>query len=66
MGYSDSDWAGDIDDRKSTTSFVFYMEDTVFTWNSKKQFIITLSTCEAEYIATTTCICHSIWLRRLL
>jgi hypothetical protein len=44
----------------------FYMEDTVFTWNSKKQFIITLSTCEAEYIATTTCICHSIWLRRLL
>jgi hypothetical protein len=66
VGYSDNDWAGDIDDRKSTTSFFFYMEDTVFTWNSKKQFIITLSTCEAEYIATTTCICHSIWLRRLL
>ncbi|KAG6507176.1 hypothetical protein ZIOFF_032517 [Zingiber officinale] len=48
-GYSDSDWGGDIDDRKSTTGFVFFMGDTAFTWMSKKQPIITLSTCEAEY-----------------
>jgi hypothetical protein len=66
VGYSDSDCAGDIDDRKSTTSFVFYMEDTTFTWSSKKQSIVTLSTCEVEYIATTSCVCNSIWLRRLL
>jgi hypothetical protein len=66
MGYSDSDSARDIDDRKSTTSFVFYMEDTTFTWSSKKQSIVTLSTCEAEYIATTSCVCNSIWLRRIL
>ena len=66
MGYSDSDSARDIDDRKSTTSFVFYMEDTTFTWSSKKQSIVTLSTCEAEYIATTSCVCYSIWLKRLL
>jgi hypothetical protein len=31
VGYSDSDWARNMDDKKSTTSFVFYMEDTVFT-----------------------------------
>jgi hypothetical protein len=66
MDYSDSDSARDIDDRKSTTSFVFYMEDTTFTWSSKKQSIVTLSTCEAEYIATTSCVCNSIWLRRIL
>jgi len=66
MGYSDSDWAGDMDDRKSTTCFVLYMGNTAFTWSSKKQSIVTLSTCEAEYIAITACVCHSIWLRRLL
>ena len=34
--HGDSDWAGDTDDRKSTTSFVFYIGDTAFTWTSKK------------------------------
>ena len=66
VGYSDSDWSGDIDDRKSTSGFVFYMGDTAFTWMSKKQPIVTLSTCEAEYVAATSCVCHAIWLRNLL
>ena len=66
VGYSDSDWAGDMDDRKSTTGFVFYIGDTTFTWSSKKQSIVALSTCEAKYIATTSCVCHFIWLRRWL
>ena len=43
-----------MDDRKSTTSFVFFMGDTAFTWMSKKQPIITLSTCEAEYVVATS------------
>ena len=66
VGFSDSDFVRDIDDRKSTTSFVFFMGDCAVTWSSKKQSIITLSTCEAEYVATTSCVCHAIWLRRLL
>jgi chaperone required for assembly of F1-ATPase len=66
FGYSDSDWVGDIDDRKSTTGFVFYMGDTTFTWTSKKQPIVTLSTCEAEYVAATSSVCHAVWLRSLL
>ncbi|KAG6509099.1 hypothetical protein ZIOFF_034490 [Zingiber officinale] len=65
-GYSDSDWGGDIDDRKSTTGFVFFMGDTAFTWMSKNQHIVTLSTCEAEYVAATSCVCHAVWLRNLL
>ncbi|KAG6408832.1 hypothetical protein SASPL_131857 [Salvia splendens] len=63
---SDSDWAGDTDDRKSTSGYVFYMGDTAFTWMSKKQPIVTLSTCEAEYVAATFSVCHAIWLRSLL
>jgi len=59
VGYSDSDWAGDMIDKKSTTGFVFYMRDITLIWSSKKQSIITLSTCEAEYVAITTCVCHS-------
>ncbi|KAM2718779.1 hypothetical protein EV1_030652 [Malus domestica] len=66
VGYSDSDWVGDSDDRKSTTGFVFFNGDTAFTWMSKKQPIVTLSTCEAEYVAATACVCHAIWLRNLL
>ena len=66
IGFSDSDFAGDIDDRKSTTKFVFFMGDCVVTWSSKKQSIVTLSTCEDEYVAVISCVCHVIWLRRLL
>ncbi|KAE8673808.1 hypothetical protein F3Y22_tig00111772pilonHSYRG00252 [Hibiscus syriacus] len=66
VGYSNSDWGGDIDNRRSTTGFVFFMGDTTFTWMSKKQPIVTLSTCEAEYVAATSCVCHAIWLRNLL
>ncbi|KAL5545314.1 hypothetical protein UlMin_009098 [Ulmus minor] len=65
-GYSDSDSGGDIDDRKSTSGFVFFMGDTAFTRMSKKQPIVTLSSCEAEYVAATSCVCHAIWLRNLL
>ena len=58
----DSDWAGSHEDRKSTTGFVFDLGDThpAFTWSSKKQSIVALSTCEAEYIAAFACVCHAI------
>nr|GEW86789.1 hypothetical protein [Tanacetum cinerariifolium] len=48
-GYSDSDWHRDVDDRKSTSGYVFFMGETTFTWASKKQPIVALSTCETEY-----------------
>ena len=66
FGYNDSDWARDTNDRKSTTGFVFYMGDTAFTWTSKKQPIMTLSTYEAKYVFATYSVCHAIWLRNLL
>jgi hypothetical protein len=66
VGYSDSDWCRDIDDHKSTSGYVFFIVDTTFTWLSKKQPIVTLSTCEAEYVAASWCVCNAIWLRILL
>lgn len=62
MGYYCSDFAKDIDDRKSTTGYVFFMGNNAISWCSKKQPIGTLSTCESEYVATTSCTCHIIWL----
>ncbi|KAL0433431.1 UNVERIFIED_CONTAM: Retrovirus-related Pol polyprotein from transposon TNT 1-94, partial [Sesamum latifolium] len=61
-----SDCAGDVDDCKSTTGFVFYFGENAISWCSRKQPIVTLSTCESEYVATTAGTCHAIWLRRLL
>ena len=66
IGYSDSDWGGDVDDRKSTTRYIFFMGDTAFTCSSKKQSIVSLSTCKAEYVAATSAAYHAIWLRKLL
>ena len=66
VGYSDNDWSREMDDCKTTTSFVFYMGGTTFTWVSKKQLIVTLSTCEAEYVAVTSCVCYEIWFQNLL
>ncbi|GJX14457.1 retrovirus-related pol polyprotein from transposon TNT 1-94 [Tanacetum coccineum] len=65
-GYSDSDWHGDADDQKGTSGYVFFMGETTFTWASKKQPIVALSTCEAEYVAASWTVCHAIWLKNLL
>ncbi|KAE8658327.1 Meiotic recombination protein DMC1-like protein [Hibiscus syriacus] len=44
-----------LKDNRRSTGFVFFMGDIAFTWMSKKQPIVTLSTCEAEYVAATSC-----------
>ncbi|KAI5334672.1 hypothetical protein L3X38_024805 [Prunus dulcis] len=66
LGYSDSDYAGDFDDRKSTSGYVFMYGSVAVAWSSKKQLVVTLSTTEAEFIAVASCACQAIWLRRLL
>jgi hypothetical protein len=66
FGYTDSDYAGDQNDRKSTSGYVFMMNSTAVSWSSKKQPVVTLSTTEAEFIAATSSTCQVIWLRRIL
>ena len=65
LGYSDSDYASDIEDRKSTTGVVYFLGKSVVTWSSQKQKIVALSSCEAEYVAAAAA-CQGIWLSRLI
>ena len=64
--YSDSDWAGDKDDRHSTTGNIFMLGGAPISWLSKKQPIVALSTSEAEYVALCSAVQETVWLRRLL
>jgi len=65
-GYSDADWAGNADDRKSTTGGCFYMGSNLVSWYSKKQNSISLSTAEAEYIAAGSCCTQLLWMKQML
>jgi hypothetical protein len=51
QGWTDSDYAGDHDDRKSTSGYIFTMGSSAISWSSKKQPIVTLSTTEAEFVS---------------
>jgi hypothetical protein len=66
VGFSVSDYAGDLDDRKSTYGYVFLLSGAAVSWSSKKQLVVTLSTTEVEFIAAASCACQGIWLRRIL
>lgn len=65
-GYSDSDLAGNVEDRKSTGGMVFYLNECLVTWVSQKQRCVALSSCEAEFMAATAAACQAIWLRNVL
>lgn len=58
IGYTDSDYAGDQDDRKSTSGYVFMMSSGAVSWSSKKQPVVTLSTTEAKFIAAASSACQ--------
>jgi hypothetical protein len=66
VGYCDSDLSGDIDTRKSTTGVLFFLRNCLVSWQSLKQRVVALSSCEAEYIAATTVATQDIWMARLL
>ena len=66
MGFTDADWAGDRDDRHSTTGNLFIMSGGAVSWLSRKQPVVALSTTEAEYIAFSLATQEATWLKRLL
>ena len=66
VGFSDADWAGDLDDRKSTSGYIFQMSGAAISWRSKKQACVALSTAEAEYIALASAAQEAVWMRQLL
>jgi hypothetical protein len=66
LGYSDSDHARDLEKIKSTSGVVFFLNGNVVTWTSQKQRAVSLSSCEAEYIAAASAACQGVWLTRLI
>ena len=65
-GYYDADYAGDHDDRKSRTGYLFMLANGAIAWCSKRQGCTTDSTTEAEFMAMAESVKEAIWLRRLL
>jgi hypothetical protein len=66
VGYSDADWAGDCNDRKLTSGYVFLLSGAAVSWKSKKQSCVALSTAEAEYVALSSATQEAIWMERLV
>ena len=66
IGYTDADWGGDLDERKSTSRYFFLLSHGATSWSSKKQTCTTLSTMEAKYVACSVVVQKAIWLRRFL
>ncbi|GAU33536.1 hypothetical protein TSUD_143290 [Trifolium subterraneum] len=60
------DWCGDKVDRRSTSGYVFKFQNAPISWCSKKQSVIALSSCEAEYVAGSLAACQANWLQSLL
>lgn len=65
-GFIDSDWSGDMDDRKSTTGYCFSLGSACISWLSKKQDRVSLSSSEAEYRAANAATTEAMWLRKLM
>jgi predicted peroxiredoxin len=65
-GFSDSDWAGSIDDMKSTSGYCFSLGSGIFSWCTKKQETVAQSTVEAGFIAATIAVNQVVWLKKIL
>ena len=56
LSYTDANWAGDLDDRHSTSGNIFLMAGGPVSWLSKRQSVVAVSTTESEYIALFSCV----------
>ncbi|KAK1686644.1 hypothetical protein QYE76_047492 [Lolium multiflorum] len=66
IAYSDADWAGCPDTRRSTSGYCVYLSSSLVSWSSKRQPIVSRSSAEAEYRAVANVVAECTWLRQLL
>ena len=65
-GYVDSDWAGCLDTRKSTSGYVLMLNGCAISWNAKRESVVALSSAEAEFMAASSLVQEVIAIRKLL
>lgn len=66
IGFADADWAGDREDRKSVSGYIFQVYGNTISWSSKKQTSVAMSSSEAEYVALSCDAAEAIWLTGIL
>lgn len=66
LGYCDSDYATNLDTRKSQSGYIFKLNGSAVSWKSTLQSVVALSTTEAEYIALTEVVKEGKWLKGVL
>lgn len=65
-GFSDSDYAGDVETRRSTSGYVFFVGAACISWRSERQEVVATSTTEAEYIAAAAAVKELKWLKEFI
>jgi hypothetical protein len=66
IAYTNADWAGCIDDRRSTSGATFYLGECLISWLRKKKSSVYLSTAKADYIAVAGCCTQVLWMKQTL
>ncbi|XP_050910052.1 secreted RxLR effector protein 161-like [Lathyrus oleraceus] len=65
-GYTNLDFSGDQDEKKSSVGYIFMVEGALISWSSREKSIMALSLCETEYVVASYVACQAAWIEMFL